>query len=164
MRYNGVERKLAQDKTASCKQNSMIVFMAHRNQWLRCAQRQEERAVAIDLQKEAPNVVTEAGFKMLVESGYSVEVVCKQDAYRKNSVWHGIWLLRAVNDDGVEKELVTARARPDGDFIQLRVFKTVTGLTSFLIDLGFSVVAFPVYEGQRWTYTLADTPDDDSDG
>lgn len=117
------------------------------------------RAVAIDLQKEAPNVVTEAGFKMLVESGYSVEVVCKQDAYRKNSVWHGIWLLRAVNEDGVEKELVTARARPDGDFIQLRTFKTVTGLTSFLIDLGFSVVAFPVNEGQRWTYTLADTPE-----
>ncbi|GIT88711.1 hypothetical protein [Roseobacter sp. OBYS 0001] len=120
--------------------------------------------MAIDLQKEAPNVVTEAGFKMLVESGYRVEVVCKQDAYRKNSVWHGVWLLRAVNEDGVEKELVTARARPNGDFIQLRVFKTVTGLTSFLIDLGFSVVAFPVYEGQRWTYTLADMPDDDSDG
>lgn len=112
--------------------------------------------MAIDLRKEAPNVVTEAGFKRLVEAGYSVEVVCKQDAYRKNSVWHGIWLLRAVNEDGVEKELVTARARPDGDFIQLRMFKTVTGLVSFLIDLGFSVVAFPVYEGQRWTCTLAD--------
>lgn len=117
----------------------------------------------MDLAKEAPNVVTAAGFKTLVESGYSVEVVCKQDAYRKNSVWHGIWLLRAVNDDGVEKELVTARARPDGDFIQLRTFKTVTGLVSFLIELGFSVVAFPVYEGQRWTFTLAET-EDGSDG
>ena len=138
----------------------MIVIMAHGSSSFGVPKERKERAVAIDLRKEAPNVVTEAGFKILVESGHSVEVVCKQDAYRKNSVWHGIWLLRAVNEDGVEKELVTARARPDGDFIQLRTFKTVTGLVSFLIDLGFSVVAFPVYEGQRWTYTLADAEGD----
>ena len=125
----------------------------------RCAQRMKERAMAMDLAKEAPNVVTEAGFKDLIESGYHVEVVCKVDAYRKNSVWHGVWVLRAVNDEGVEKQLVTARARNAGDYIQIRTFKTVTGLVSFLIDLGFSVIAFPVYEGQRWTFTLSQSED-----
>ena len=120
--------------------------------------------MAMDLAKEAPNVVTEAGFKDLIESGYHVEVVCMGDAYRKNSVWHGLWVLRAANDEGVEKQLVTARARTSGDSIQIRTFKTVTGLVSFLIDLGFSVVAFPVYEGQRWTYTLSQSEDDANQG
>ncbi|MEO1556278.1 MAG: hypothetical protein AAFS01_07580, partial [Pseudomonadota bacterium] len=78
----------------------------------------EERAMAMDLAKEAPNVVTEAGFKDLIESGYHVEVVCMEDAYRKNSVWHGLWVLRAVSDEGIEKQLVTARARTSGDAIQ----------------------------------------------
>ena len=117
-----------------------------------------------DLETEAPNVVTEVGFRELIESGYHIEVVCKEDAYRKNSVWHGLWVLRAVNDEGVEKQLVTARARGGGDYIQIRTFKTVTGLVSLLIDLGFSVVAFPVYAGQRWNYTLSQTNDTDSDG
>ena len=120
--------------------------------------------MAMDLAKEVPNVVTEAGFKDLIESGCHVEVVCKGDAYRKNSVWHGLWVLRAVNDEGVEKQLVTARARGSGDHIQIRTFKTVTGLVSFLIDLGFSVIAFPVYEGQRSTYTLSQTDDDITEG
>lgn len=108
----------------------------------------------MDLEQEAPNVVTEAGFRDLIESGYQVEVICKEEAYRKNSVWHGVWILRAVSDEGVEKQLVTARARTGGDYIQVRKFKTVTGLVSFLIDLGFSVVAFPVHEGQRWNIAL----------
>ena len=124
----------------------------------------KERAMAMDLAKEAPNVVTEAGFKDLIESGYHVEVVCMEDAYRKNSVWHGLWVLRAVSDEGIEKQLVTARARTSGDAIQIRKFKTVTGLVSFLIDLGFSVVAFPVYQGQRWTFTLSQSEDDISEG
>lgn len=118
----------------------------------------------MDLEQEAPNVVTEAGFRDLIESGYHVEVICKEDAYRKNSVWHGLWVLRAVSDEGVEKQLVTARARGGGDYIQVRTFKTVTGLVSFLIDLGFSVVAFPVFEGQRWNYTLSEMEGSDSDG
>lgn len=118
--------------------------------------------MATDLAKEAPNVVTEAGFKELIESGYQVEVVCKEDAYRKNSVWHGLWVLRAISHEGVEKQLVTARARSGGDHIQVRKFKTVTGLVSFLIDLGFSVVSFPVYEGQRWTFMLSHTDDSNS--
>lgn len=136
--------------------------MAHRSNILGAPNLWKSATVEMDLEKEAPNVVTEAGFRELIESGYHVEVVCKEDAYRKNSVWHGLWVLRAVNDEGIEKQLVTARARTGGDFIRVRTFKTVTGLVSFLVGVGFSIVAFPVYEGQRWTYTLSKT--DDSDG
>ena len=136
--------------------------MTHRSNSLGAPKDRKSATVDMDFEKEAPNVVTEAGFRELIESGYHVEVVCKEDAYRKNSVWHGLWILRAVNDDGVEKQLVTARARRGGDYIQIRKFKTVTGLVSFLIDLGFSVIAFPVYEGQRWTFTLSQEEDGDS--
>ena len=136
--------------------------MAHRSNSLGAPKDRKSAAVDMDLEKEAPNVVTEAGFRDLIESGYHVEVVCKEDVYRKNSVWHGVWILRAVNDDGVEKQLVTARARRGGDYIKVRKFKTVTGLVSFLIDLGFTVIAFPVLEGQRWTFTLSSEEDGDS--
>jgi len=136
--------------------------MAHRNNSLGAPKDRKSATVDMDLEKEAPNVVTEAGFRDLIESGYHVEVVCKEDASRKNSVWHGVWILRAVNDDGVEKQLVTARARRGGDYIKVRKFKTVTGLVSFLIDLGFTVIAFPVLEGQRWTFTLSQEEDGDS--
>ena len=37
----------------------------------------------MDLDKEAPNVVTEPRFRDLVASGYRVEVVCKEDAFKK---------------------------------------------------------------------------------
>ena len=136
--------------------------MTHRSNSLGAPKDRKSAAVDMDLEKEAPNVVTEAGFRDLIEAGYHVEVVCKEDAYRKNSVWHGVWILRAVNDDGVEKQLVTARARRGGDYIKVRKFKTVTGLVSFLIDLGFTVIAFPVLEGQRWTFTLSQEEDGDS--
>ncbi|WP_234417193.1 hypothetical protein [Loktanella sp. Alg231-35] len=118
----------------------------------------------MSLAKEEPNVVTEAGFKVLIESGYHVEVVCKTAAFRKNSVWHGLWVLRAVSEEGVEKQLVTARARSEGDHIRIRTFKTVIGLMSFLIDLGFSLIAFPVNEGQRWSYSLSQSDDDVIEG
>ena len=64
--------------------------------------------MAMDLAKEAPNVVTEAGFKDLIESGYHVEVVCMEDAYRKNSVWHGLWVLRAVSEEDLSDRYHTA--------------------------------------------------------
>ncbi|MEP2096473.1 MAG: hypothetical protein ABJV68_09365 [Paracoccaceae bacterium] len=136
--------------------------MTHQSNSLGAPNDRKCATVDMDLEKEAPNVVTEAGFRDLIEAGYHVEVVCKEDAYRKNSVWHGVWILRAVNDDGVEKQLVTARARRGGDYIKVRNFKTVTGLVSFLIDLGFTVIAFPVLEGQRWTFTLSQEEDGDS--
>ena len=110
----------------------------------------------IDLEKEAPNVVTEPRFRDLVASGYRAEVVCKQDAYKKGPNWHGIWILRAVSDDGLEKLLVTARTRTSRNDIKIREIKTVTGVISFLQGIGFSHADIPLEEGQRAVHKLSE--------
>ena len=104
-----------------------------------------------DLEQEAPNVVTETQFKSLMQSGYHAEVVCKTPARRKDSVWYGEWIIRAVNHDlSVERLLVPARSRPhDDEGIRLREFKTANGLISFLEGLGFEEVSIPLRKGGR---------------
>ena len=109
----------------------------------------------MDLEKEAPNVVTEPRFRDLVASGYRVEVVCKEDAFKKGPNWHGVWILRAVSDDGVEKLLVTARTRTSRNDIKIREIKTVTGIISLLQGLGFSHADIPLEEGKRTVHKLS---------
>lgn len=109
----------------------------------------------MDLDKEAPNVVTEPRFRDLVASGYRVEVVCKSDAFRKGPNWHGVWILRAVSDDGVEKLLVTARTRTSRNDIKIREIKTVTGVISLLQAIGFSHADVPLEEGRRTVHKLS---------
>lgn len=106
---------------------------------------------------EAPNVVTEARFRDLVESGYSAEILCQEAAHKKGPSYYGIWIMRAVSDDGVEKLLVTARTRTTYNDIKIREFKTITGVVSFLIGIGFSHADVPLEEGQRTTHKLAAT-------
>ena len=109
----------------------------------------------MDPDKEAPNVVTESRFRDLVASGYRVEVVCKADAFRKGPTWHGVWILRAVSDEGVEKLLVTARTRTSHNDIKIREIKTVTGVISLLQGIGFSHADVPLEEGKRTVHKLS---------
>jgi len=109
----------------------------------------------MDLRDEAPNVVTEPRFRDLVASGYRVEVVCKADAFKKGPNWHGIWILRAVSDEGLEKLLVTARTRTSRNDIKIREIKTVTGVISFLQGIGFSHADIPLEEGKRTVHKLS---------
>ena len=109
----------------------------------------------MDLDKEAPNVVTEPRFRDLATSGYRVEVVCKEDAYKKGPNWHGVWILRAVSDEGVEKLLVTARTRTSRNDIKIREIKTVTGIISFLQGIGFSHTDIPLEKGKRTVQKLS---------
>jgi len=111
---------------------------------------------------EAPNVVTEARFRELVESGYSAEILCQESAHKKGPSYYGVWIMRAVSDDGVEKLLVTARTRTTYNDIKIREFKTITGVVSFLIGIGFSHADVPLEEGQRTTHKLAKTDKDGS--
>ena len=78
---------------------------------------------------EAPNVVTEARFRELVESGYSAEILCQESAHKKGPSYYGVWIMRVVSDDGVEKLLVTARTRTSYNDIKIREFKTISGRT-----------------------------------
>jgi len=115
----------------------------------------ENVARVMDLDKEAPNVVTEPRFRDLAESGYRVEVHCKSGAYRKGPNWHGVWTMRVVSDEGVEKLLVTARTRTSHNDIKIREIKTVTGVISFLQGIGFSHADIPLEEGQKSIHTLS---------
>jgi hypothetical protein len=103
---------------------------------------------------EAPNVVTEARFRELVESGYNAEILCRESAHKKGPSYYGIWIMRAVSDDGVEKLLVTARTRTTLNAIKIREFKTITGVVSFLVGIGFTHADVPLEEGQRTTHKL----------
>lgn len=100
------------------------------------------------------NIATEARFRALVESGYCVEVLCLEAAQRKGPTYYGLWVLRAVSDEGDEKRLVTARTRTTHDDIKIREFKTVTGVISFLIGLGLSCAKIPLQEGEHASHKL----------
>ena len=78
---------------------------------------------AMNWEVEAPNVVTEARFRELVDSGYSAEILCQVSAHKKGPSYYGIWIMRAVSDDGVDKLLVTARTRTTHNDIKIREFK-----------------------------------------
>ena len=103
---------------------------------------------------EAPNVVTEARFRELVDSGYEAEILCQESAHKKGPSYYGIWIMRAVSKDGVGKMLVTARTRATQNDIKIREFKTITGVVSFLVGIGFSHADVPLEEGQRTTHKL----------
>jgi len=110
--------------------------------------------LAMNWEVEAPNVVTEARFRELVESGYSAEILCQESAHKKGPSYYGIWIMRAVSDDGVEKLLVTARTRTTHNDIKIREFKTITGVVSFFLGIGFTHADVPLEEGQRTTHKL----------
>ncbi|MGB3556498.1 MAG: hypothetical protein WBA25_17855 [Jannaschia sp.] len=111
-----------------------------------------------DLEKEAPNVVTEAGFRQLLAKGYQAEVVCRGNAYLKASVWYGEWIIRAIDQErSIEKLLVNIPRRLQGDsdkVITIKVFKTINGLSTFMHRAGFAHVDVPYFEGGRALHSI----------
>ena len=104
---------------------------------------------------EAPNVVTEARFRELVERGYSAEILCQESAHQKGPSYYGVWIMRVVSDEGVEKLLVTARTRTTYNDIKIREFKTISGVVSFFLGLGFTHVDLPLVAGTSRSHMLA---------
>ena len=100
------------------------------------------------------NIATEARFRALAESGYRVEVLCLEAAQRKGPTYYGLWVMRAVSDEGDEKRLVTARTRTTQNDIKIREFKTATGVISFLMGLGLPCAKIPLQEGEHASHTL----------
>jgi len=121
--------------------------------------------VETDLEKEAPNVVTEPGFRHLLAKGYQAEVVCQAEAHRKASVWYGEWIIRVINDQQTfEKVLVTTPRRVgDVDEVRVRIFKTINGLVSFMHEMGLSHLDVPFQRGGRSRQSLPDKAGDTSD-
>ena len=100
------------------------------------------------------NIATEAKFRALAESGYRVEVLCLEAAEKRGPTYYGVWVMRAVSDDGDEKRLVTARTRTTHNDIKIREFKTATGVISFLAGLGLSCATVPLHEGKHASHKL----------
>ncbi len=109
-----------------------------------------------NLINEAPNVVTETQFRLLLQQGYHAEVVCKTPAFRKSAVWYGEWFIRAISEDkSVEKLLVPGRRwSKKEEEISLRLFKTANGLISFMEGMGFDPVHIPLQKGGRALHIL----------
>ncbi|MFN7609458.1 MAG: hypothetical protein ACK5QX_00760 [bacterium] len=112
---------------------------------------------------EAPNVVTEARFRELVERGYSAEILCQESEPQKGPSYYGGWIMRVVSDDGVEKLLVTARTRTTYNDIKIREFKTISGLVSFFLGLGYTHVDLPLVAGTSRSHKLASSDKTTSD-
>ncbi|WP_308917184.1 hypothetical protein [Jannaschia sp. LMIT008] len=112
--------------------------------------------LVIDLQKEAPNVVTEPKFRELLAQGYQAEVLCRSDAYYKSAVWYGAWVLRVVDREGTfERLLVNIPRRVTGEpEVAIKVFKTINGLTTFMARMGFTHIHVPLLEGGRSSLAL----------
>lgn len=124
----------------------------------------------MDLEKEAPNVVTTKHFHELLRSGYLAEIVCTKAAYKKAAVWYGEWIVRVVDADGSFEKLVTSTRFPGsaGEEIKIRRAKTANGLISFLQTAGFTHPTIPLEEGGRQIMRLPEkllgTPPPDDDG
>ena len=122
----------------------------------------ERARVGMDIDKEAPNVVTTKHFHELLRSGYMAEVVCTQKAYKKAAVWYGEWVVRVVNADRTFERLVSSTRMPSTaqESIRIRTAKTANGLISFLVAAGFSHPVIPMEEGGRDILSLGENPAD----
>ena len=105
-----------------------------------------------DVLAQGPNVVSEDGFKQLLDEGYFAEVVCMQSATKQYNTFSGNWIIRAVSPDGqIEKILVTSRRE-----FKVREFKTTNGLLGFFDQFDIGVQRIPWYEGVRARIQLPD--------
>ncbi|AWD20889.1 hypothetical protein B6K69_03745 [Fuscovulum blasticum] len=93
---------------------------------------------------EVPNVVTEDGLRGLLAQGYCIEVICEKGAERRNNTWYGVWIVRAgAPDRRNDKMLVTSR-----NLLKFRDFRTISGLVSFLADMGCKTASIPLEQGR----------------
>ncbi|MGH1464181.1 MAG: hypothetical protein ACRBBQ_02370 [Cognatishimia sp.] len=92
-----------------------------------------------------PNVVTEDSLRDLLSDDYLIEVICNQTAEKRHNSWYGSWVVYAVTKAGQDaKMLVTSRS-----VFNLRKFKTIVGLVSFLADMGCLSASIPLMAGRR---------------
>ncbi len=97
------------------------------------------------LANEVPNVVSEEGFRSLIDEGYQAVVLCLAEVEKRHTQWSGRWIVRAVGGEGqTDRTLVTSRGH-----MRAREFKTTLGLISFLYELGYETVSIPLREGTR---------------
>ena len=105
----------------------------------------EDLSVSTPITNSAPNVVSEDGLKEELSRGWQIEVICKKAGEKRQANWHGAWGIRIISPDGKnERTLVTYRKD-----MEQRLFRTINGLVSFLVECGINRPTVPLSEGQR---------------
>ena len=69
-------------------------------------------------------------------------IFCAEVHRSRSNLWSGRWQIACVSPDGDERRLLVIHRN-----IEPREFLTANGLISFLVDIGFGTVAFPVQVG-----------------
>jgi hypothetical protein len=101
--------------------------------------------------QDAPNVVSEDGLRKFLSEGHSCDVLCRVTPVRTTAQWSGVWTVHCAAPDGERRLLVTARNN-----MVAREFKTINGLTSFVVSLGFDLVSVPMVEGKVASHRLSE--------
>lgn len=112
--------------------------------------------MGMDLEKEAPNVVTTQAFQKLIRDGYQAEVVCQSTAFKKANVWYAEWIIRVIKPDRSTIKLLASTTIPTNGIeeIRIRTFKTANGLISFLHTAGYTSANIPFEAGEARIQTL----------
>ena len=92
--------------------------------------------------RSVAQIVMEKDLPGMVAAGASVTVTCAEIPIRRTAGWHGRWTVTVQSADGESLHLVTTC-----DPSEARVFKTLTGIVSHLVGLGFEPIAIPMAEG-----------------
>ena len=94
---------------------------------------------------EAPNVVSEEGFRLLLDEGYEAVVVCHSGLEKVGVQWAGRWTAWVSHAERPDRRLlVSSRGQ-----LKPREFKTTLGLIGFLRKMGFASATIPFHEGAR---------------
>ena len=101
------------------------------------------RRMEEQMQKDRWHVIYEDRFREKIADGWSVLVLCAQDAERIRSSWVGQWQVFCVSPDRADRLIVVQKKNMDP-----KVILSAHGVTSFLMDLGITVAAVPMVKGE----------------
>lgn len=82
-----------------------------------------------------------------LREGWHLVVQCRSDAILRNSYWYGEWIIFFVSPDE-QRQAPLLRVRPKGIGEDMRLFKTVNGLFTFLVDQGVDAPWIPKNAGE----------------
>lgn len=87
-------------------------------------------------------------FMDYLRDGWHFDVLCRTDAYLRNSYWYGEWVVVLVSPDE-KQEIPLLKARRGGTADDMRLFKTVNGMYSFCKQYSVSSPIIPSFAGDR---------------
>ncbi len=110
--------------------------------------------------EEGPNVVSEEGFRTLLDRGYQAVVRCHTEVEKQGTQWTGRWTVLVSEGEGRPSRILVSHR---GQF-KPREFKTTLGLIGFIRKMGFDAVLIPLRPGVQAVQTQArsGTPPTDS--